>query len=135
MQKTKFGSAIRATRQDREAAQAIGINIKKVYTISFGIGISLTGIAGVCLGILFPIAPGEGLRYVLIAFVAVAITGLGNIWGAFVGGIIVGVIYNLSGTYIAPQLAPAVCALVFIIFVTMQALKKWEQIRGYLKGE
>lgn len=99
---TNLGKAIRATSQHSEAAQTLGIDTGKMYSIAFGVGSALAGIAGALLITLFPANPNAGMAPVLKSFVVVILGGLGNIKGAIAAGIFVGLleayaVFFLSG--------------------------------------
>ena len=89
---TYTGKAIRAAAQHAEAAQNLGININRIYTIAFGIGAALAGVAGALLISIFPAFPTVGYQPVLKSFAVVILGGLGNIPGAIAGGFLLGVI-------------------------------------------
>ncbi|NNL74828.1 MAG: branched-chain amino acid ABC transporter permease [Desulfobacterales bacterium] len=89
---THLGRAIRATSQHAEAAQTLGINVTRMYSVSFGIGAALAGIAGALLITLYPANPNAGMGPVLKSFVVVILGGLGNIKGAVAAGIFVGIL-------------------------------------------
>ena len=86
LQRTYLGKAIRCTAQDRTAALLMGINIDRVYLMTFAIGSALVGIAGALLMPLYPVFPTVGTYFVLAAFVVVVLGGLGNLTGALLGG-------------------------------------------------
>jgi branched-chain amino acid transport system permease protein len=89
---TRTGKAIRATAQHPEAAQTLGIDINKIYTIAFGIGASLAGMAGAMLISIFPAFPTVGAQPVLKSFAVVILGGLGNIPGAIAAGFLLGIV-------------------------------------------
>ncbi|MBX6320730.1 MAG: branched-chain amino acid ABC transporter permease [Rhodospirillaceae bacterium] len=93
---TRVGKAIRATAQDAEAAQTLGIDVRRVHTIAFGIGAALAGVAGALLISIFPAYPTVGMQPVLKSFAVVILGGLGNIPGAIAGGLLLGVIEALT---------------------------------------
>ncbi len=93
---THVGKAIRATAQDAEAAQTLGIDVRRVYTIAFGIGAALAGVAGALIISIFPAYPTVGMLPVLKSFAVVILGGLGNIPGAIAGGLLLGVIEALT---------------------------------------
>ncbi len=94
--KTITGKGIRATSQHAEAAQTLGIDINRMFTISFGIGAALAGIAGAVLITLFPANPYAGAQPVLKSFAVVILGGLGNVNGAIVAGLLIGLIETFS---------------------------------------
>ncbi len=89
---TNMGKAIRAAAQNAEAAQTLGINVNHIYTIAFGLGAALAGVAGALLISIFPAFPTVGYQPVLKSFAVVILGGLGNIPGAIAGGFLLGVI-------------------------------------------
>ena len=98
---TSLGKAIRATSQHSEAAQTLGIDVSRMYTIAFGIGAALAGIAGALLITLYPANPNAGMGPVLKSFVVVILGGLGNIKGAIAAGILVGLIEAFAMFFLA----------------------------------
>jgi branched-chain amino acid transport system permease protein len=89
---TRIGKAIRATAQHPEAAQTLGIDINRIYTIAFGIGAALAGMAGAMLISIFPAFPTVGAQPVLKSFAVVILGGLGNIPGAIAAGFLLGIV-------------------------------------------
>jgi branched-chain amino acid transport system permease protein len=89
---TRIGKAIRATAQNPEAAQTLGIDIDRIYTLAFGIGAALAGISGALLISIYPAYPTVGSDPVLKSFAVVILGGLGNIPGAIAGGLLLGVL-------------------------------------------
>ncbi len=124
LKKTKTGLAIQSTMQNLEAAQLVGIDVKWVYRVAFGIGIGLCGVAGPCLAIIFPISPNTGQEYTLLAFVIAVLAGLGNIRNAIFAGLFLGVVNALVGTYLDVALAPAIYFFLFIVMIILRALKE-----------
>ncbi len=116
--RTKLGLAIRATAQNREAAAIVGINITNIYRITFGLGLAFTGIAGGLLMTFYYVYPSVGFTFGLTAFVVCVLGGLGNLEGATLGGLIIGLTQTMGGYYIGPQYK---YALSFIIFMLVLA--------------
>lgn len=100
LQRTRFGKSIRAASQNKEAARMVGIEIDKVYAITFAICIGLTGAAGMFLSPLGSISPFMGGSWTLKAFAITAMSGLGNIPGALFGGMVLGLVENLLATFV-----------------------------------
>jgi branched-chain amino acid transport system permease protein len=111
---TYFGKAVRATVQDREAAALMGINVPRLFLVTFGLGSALVGLAGCMMLPLFSTFPTVGLNFVLIAFVVVVLGGLGSVEGAFLGGLCIGVVQSLSGYYVAPAYGQMFYFLLFL---------------------
>jgi len=99
---TRFGWAIQATAMDREAAELMGINTDRIYVLVFGIGGACVGIAGGIMPSYLAVHPEVGSMFGLIAFICVAMGGFGSISGAFLAGLLVGIVEALAGFYIAP---------------------------------
>ena len=117
LNRTDIGKQIRGVSQHRDAALLMGINVKKIYVIAFGIGSSLVGLAASLLMPMYYVYPSVGALFSLIAFVVVVLGGLGNMYGAFLGGLIIGLIEALAGTYIDPGLKEVVYFVVFILIL------------------
>jgi len=117
---TRNGRAIRAVAQDRKAARLMGIQVETVYTVTFGIGAALAGLAGCLLSPLYTMSPQIGMNFILPAFAVVVLGGLGSVLGAFVGGFIVGLTEALAGYYLDPALKHAVIFIVFIAVLVVR---------------
>lgn len=117
---TRNGKAIRAVAQDRAAARLMGIRVETVYTITFGIGAALAGLAGCLLSPLYTMTPQIGMNFILPAFAVVVLGGLGSVLGAFVGGFLVGLTEALAGFYLDPALKHAVIFIVFIAVLVVR---------------
>jgi branched-chain amino acid transport system permease protein len=89
--KSDFGNAVRATSQDRYAAALHGIEIYRIYSITFGIGAATLGIAGAFLLPFYPVYPTVGLNFLIKSFVVVVLGGIGSIWGVMIAGLILGI--------------------------------------------
>ena len=120
LNKTDIGKQIRAVSQHRQAALLMGIDVKKIYMLAFGIGTALVGLAGSLLMPMYYVFPSIGALFSLVAFVVVVLGGLGNMYGAFVGGLIIGLIEALAGAYVGSDLKEVVY---FVIFILMLLLK------------
>jgi branched-chain amino acid transport system permease protein len=98
--RSKLGKAMRATAQDRDAAQLMGIDINRTISATFFIGAALAGAAGIIYGLYYnSVQAFDGFQYGLYAFTAAVFGGIGNIPGAALGGILIGVIYSISDGY------------------------------------
>ena len=112
--RTRAGAALEATAADREAAQLMGIDSQRMYTLAWGIGAACAGVAGGLLATFFPIFPEVGASFVLIAFVVVNLGGFGSVAGAFWAGIIVGVVEVMGGLLLGPQFKTAIVLALFL---------------------
>jgi len=103
MTRTRLGSAIRATASDQEAARLMGIPIAHVYALTFAIAAASAGIAGGLISLSFPIFPAMGAGYTLIAFVVCVLGGLGSVPGAFLGGLLLGLLQTYAAAWLGPN--------------------------------
>jgi branched-chain amino acid transport system permease protein len=120
LQRTLYGKAIRATVDDRDMAAMVGIDPNRVYQVSFSVGIMLTGVAGCVLATYYPVTPTTGGGFLIIAFVTVVMGGLGDVVGAFVAGLLVGVIQQLTAIYVAVDLQDVGLFLVFVLVLVFR---------------
>jgi urea transport system permease protein len=107
---TRMGLSIRAVSQNRAMAKAMGIRSEWVDAMTFGLGSGIAGIAGVALSQLTNVNPNLGQSYIIDAFMVVVFGGVGNLWGAMVGGMLMGVVNELLEPY-----AGAVLAKIFVL--------------------
>ncbi len=121
--RTKLGRAFRATSDDAETAQLMGINHRHIFALAMAISLFLVGIAGIFLGIRTSFDPSIGPSRLLFAFEAVIIGGLGSIWGTLAGGIILGLAQNI-GAKINPgwQILAGHVAFLLILLVRPNGL-------------
>ena len=117
---TMGGKAIRAVAQDRRAARLMGVDDEVIYTVTFGIGAALAGLAGCLLSPLYTMSPQIGMNFILPAFAVVVLGGLGSVAGAYVGGFIVGLTEAIAGFYLDPALKHAVLFTVFIVVLIVR---------------
>lgn len=119
--KTRMGKAMRACSEDRGAATLMGINVNSTISLTFAIGSGLAAIAGVLMCSAYPtLVPTTGLMPGLKAFVAAVVGGIGSIPGAFIGGIMLGIIEIFAKAYIGTQLADAIVFAVLIVVLLIK---------------
>jgi branched-chain amino acid transport system permease protein len=100
---THTGTAIRACADNWLGAKVVGLDVKRLYALAFGLGSACGGIAGCMMILLVDLTPGLGPAYTLLAFVIVIVGGLGSMTGALIGGVLIGVSEALAGFYVAPS--------------------------------
>lgn len=118
--KTTYGTAIRGTGQDQEAAHLMGINVNKIYSLSFGLGISCTAVAATLLSTYFPLSPFLGASFMVITFIVIILGGLGNYLGAFTAGLILGTIEVFTAYMLSPLLRQTIPLLIFILVLLLK---------------
>lgn len=116
LNRTRFGTMIRAVSQNPTSARLTGINVPVVNAVTFGLGIALVGVASVLLMPTYYVFPEIGNQFTVVAFITVILGGLGNVRGALLAGLVIGILETAFGTYISPSLAEA---LTFIVFVAI----------------
>jgi branched-chain amino acid transport system permease protein len=100
---TLTGKAIRACADNYLGAKVVGLNVKHLYALTFGLGSACVAVAGCALVLLVDVTPGLGPYYTLLAFVIVIVGGLGSMGGALLGGVLIGVSEAVAGLLIAPS--------------------------------
>ena len=103
--RTRLGMLIRAGASNRAMVSALGINIRLLYTLVFGCGAALAGLAGLMAGPIYAVQPGMGEMILIQVFVVIVIGGIGSVRGALVGAIIVGIVDTLGRAFLKPLLA------------------------------
>ncbi len=121
IKKTKAGQAMLAVSEDKEAAELMGVNVNGTISLTFAIGSGLAAVAGVLLCSAYPtLNPYTGSMPGIKAFVAAVFGGIGSIPGALIGGLLLGIIENLSKAYISSQMADAIVFSVLIIVLLVK---------------
>jgi branched-chain amino acid transport system permease protein len=120
IKRSYIGKAIRATVQDRDAAMLMGINVPRIFLLTFAGGSALVGLAGCIMLPLYSTFPTVGLNFVLIAYVIVVLGGMGSMEGALLGGICIGLVQSLSGYYIAPAYGQMFYFLLFLLVMIVR---------------
>jgi branched-chain amino acid transport system permease protein len=117
---TRTGKAIRATAQHPEAAQTLGIDIGRIYTIAFGIGAALAGASGALLISIFPAFPTVGYQPVLKSFAVVILGGLGNVPGAIAAGFLLGIIEAYAIFFMSAGWQSVITPLIVILILILR---------------
>ena len=118
--KTDVGQAIRATAQDREAAQLMGVNVRRIGLLAFGLGTALAGTAGALISPTYYIFPQVGSAFTLKAFVIVVLGGMGSIIGATLGGLVIGTVESLAAAYFSSGLKEIFVYLLFLFVLLVK---------------
>ncbi|PLX89584.1 MAG: branched-chain amino acid ABC transporter permease [Desulfuromonas sp.] len=138
---TRIGMQIRAGASNREMAGALGINIKMLYTLVFGLGTLLAGLAGVMAGPILAVEAGMGESILILTFVVIVIGGIGSVRGAFLGALLVGMVDTLGRAFLptllrlflSPAYADGAAASLasMSIYILMATILVWKP-RGLL---
>ena len=106
--RTRLGMLIRAGASNRTMVGALGVNIRLLYTVVFGAGAALAGLAGLMAGPIYAVQPGMGEQILIQVFVVIVIGGIGSIHGALVGAILVGMVDTLGRAFLRPVLSTVI---------------------------
>lgn len=120
LSRSRIGRAIVAVRMDREAAALMGVNVKSVYAVTFGLGALMAGAAGPLLAMIFPISPLTGPVYLGKAFVVCVLGGLGSVPGAMIGGLALGIVESFGTLWFGPEHATT---LSFVLLIAILLLR------------
>jgi len=115
---TRTGTAIRACADNYLGARVVGLNVKRYYAFTFGLGAACVAVAGCMMCLLVDVTPVLGPAYTLLAFVIVIVGGLGSMGGALLGGVLIGVSEALAGLFIAPS-AKSMFSFALLILVLL----------------
>lgn len=121
---TRTGHAVRATMQNRTAAQIVGVNVERVSTLSFGIGLALAGAAGSLVSFVFTFFPARHWQWIAILLALIILGGMGSIAGAIVGALVLGAAASFASSYVGPTWSPLTffLALFLILLVKPEGL-------------
>ena len=120
MRKSRTGLAILATGMDRGAARLMGIRARHVYALTFGIAAALAGAAGAAVGAVGTFSPADAGRFTLFSFVAAVLGGLGNMYGALLGGMVLGLVEAWGGQLLPGTLVNAVAFAVLVVVLAVR---------------
>jgi branched-chain amino acid transport system permease protein len=118
LKRTRIGTAVRAASEDMVSTTLMGINPNLVNAVAFALGIGLAGTAGIGIATVYSFDPGFGFTFSLKALIALALGGIGNVWGALLGGIILGFIESFAAFYIGSGWTDAISFGVFLVVLT-----------------
>ena len=117
-QYTALGTAIRACADNYTGAQVVGLDVKHLYALTFGLGAACVGAAGVMLVLIADVTPAIGPAYTLLAFVIVITGGLGSMLGALLGGVLIGLTEAMAGLLFTPS-AKSMFAFAILVLVLL----------------
>lgn len=120
LEKTPYGAIIKAGAHDSEMVRALGINLTRLRSAVFALGVGLAALAGVVMAPIWGIRPQVGVDAVVPAFLVIVLGGVGSLWGAVVAGLLVGMVVGLSGAF-ASEWSMVSMYLLFILVVTFRA--------------
>jgi branched-chain amino acid transport system permease protein len=115
LKKTRVGTAVRAASEDMESTTLMGINSVWVSAVSFAVGLGLAGVAGVSMSSVYAFDPLYGFTFAIKALVALSLGGIGNVFGALMGGLLLGLFENLAAYYIGIGWIQVVAYAIFIV--------------------
>lgn len=124
LRRTRLGAAIRAVAASADGAHLVGVNVRHVYALTFGLGTACVGAAGGLLLPLLSLEPTTGEQFTILAFVIVVLGGLGSVGGALLGGLVIGLVQQVGALFVAGDASLLVVFAVFVVvlFVRPQGL-------------
>jgi branched-chain amino acid transport system permease protein len=120
LRRSRVGRAIVAVRLDRDAAILMGVDVKSIYAIAFGIGAALAGAAGVLMALIFPISALTSTSYLDKAFIVCVLGGLGSVSGALAGGVLLALVGGIGSAAIGPAYATTLSFALLILFLLIR---------------
>lgn len=120
-QRTRWGRVIRAATQDREMLSALGVNVPLVYLVVFTGGAALAGIGGALAAPALALRPGMDAEIIVECFIVVIIGGLGSMWGAFIGAILIGQLRAI-GVFLVPEWE---IVLIYLLMIVVLMIRPW----------
>jgi branched-chain amino acid transport system permease protein len=120
LRRSRVGRAIVAVRLDRDAAVLMGVDVKSIYAIAFGLGAALAGCAGVLMSLIFPISPLTSSTFLGKSFVVCVLGGLGSVSGALAGGLLLALVEGFGSTLLGPSHATTLSFGLLIMFLIVR---------------
>jgi branched-chain amino acid transport system permease protein len=117
---TRDGRALRAMVQNRYAASLMGVNTQRLNQLAFGVGVGCAAVAGCILTPIFYTFPTVGIDLIITAFVVVVLGGMGNVGGAVIGGMIIGMTQTMTGFFISVELKDVIALILFIVILLVR---------------
>ncbi len=120
IQRTDIGRSIRAVAKERVGARLVGIDVDRIFAISYGIGLATLGAAACLMMPIFYVSPSVGHVFVLVAFTVVVLGGMGSFLGAVVGGLIIGLTESFGGLFLGESMGQIGISLIFILILLLR---------------
>ena len=120
LQKTRLGKAIRATSQSREVAMVCGIDVGSIHMLAFGVAAALAAAGGSLVAVMVAIQPEMGQTFTFKSFLVIVLGGAGNYPGAFVGGLLLGLVEQLASLFVTTQLSEAVAYALLVLVLLVR---------------
>jgi branched-chain amino acid transport system permease protein len=120
LRRSRFGREVRASAEDREAAAALGVDVRRVNLFVYAVAAACAGVGGVLVGTTFDFTPTSGLDYLLSAFAVVVLGGLGSVRGTFVGALALGVVESAGAAFLGDGYRDLIGMVVFLIVLTVR---------------
>lgn len=120
LHRTRFGTAIRAVAQQPDSAELAGINVRWTYAAAFAAGAGLIGVAAVVMAPIYFVQPEIGNEFGIMAFIIVVLGGLGNVFGAALAGLLLGIMQNLFATFVNVEMSTTFVFLFFIVVMLVR---------------
>ena len=117
---SRWGKILRAAADNPEAATYMGINVDRAYRLAFGIGAAVTGVAGGLVATYLPFQPYTGIEFVMVMYAGVVLGGMGSVSGAFLGGLVIGLVQQLSTLVLPQQLQNPAVFVIFLLVILLR---------------
>ena len=117
---SRWGKILRAAADNPEAATYMGINVDRAYRLAFGIGAAVTGVAGGLVATYLPFQPYTGIEFVMVMYAGVVLGGMGSVSGAFLGGLVIGLVQQLSTLVLPQQLQNTAVFVIFLLVILLR---------------
>ena len=118
--RTRRGKILRAAADNPEAATYMGIDVGRSYRLAFGLGAAITGVAGGLVASFLPFQPYTGIEFVMVMYAGVVLGGMGSVGGAFVGGLVIGLVQQLSTLVLPQQLQNTAVFVIFLLVILVR---------------
>jgi branched-chain amino acid transport system permease protein len=120
LQRTAAGRAVRASAEDAEAAEVMGIDIRRVYGVIYALAAGCAAVGGVLVGLTFSFDPSAGTTYLLTGFAVVVLGGLGNVKGTFYGGLLLGVVESVGASFFGDGYRDFIGFVAFLVILSVR---------------